>query len=333
MNTKNKMKTIGLALGLTLAACNARPSAPALGEPEAVEAVDTRPRAVVLSPQRGTSNLGDHVSIEVQVTCQRYGACATDQAGTAALLAPRIRLLDGVDATPVVADALPEAARPSPGKTDLPVVLPSHQYRLTFSPVTALRADATYTIELTSDAAVVTGFLDETSAERDATIAATKAPYVQTAAVATGSAPVPVRIEASNDPAKPVTSVRVRFSEPVALSSLVSSASLTTASGESLAACAWDALARRCADAASTDTSDVVDLVFQSPMRAGDLAGGTLGLRANLRGAGGRTLADAVHRLGRGPDGAGQIQIGLQPGAWQPCSTEGDVVCIRQMKM
>ena len=268
---------------------------------------------------RGASGLGAAPRLIFSISCPNVDICPSDPPTTAALLAARIRLLDGNGAvTGVVPDP---NGTPMPG----PVVGTMTDYNQAFVAANALAPDSAYTIALTSDAQAVLGFIDESLDDATASLNTVQTAITQGVRVFSGSRPLPVELQATS--AKPVTSVRVRFSEPIAIGSLVGSIAVIGAAGSALPSCPWAASMNTCANASTAQISDLVDIVFATPVSLSDLQGGSLSLAGMIHGAG-RTLGEAAAMLGRALDPAtGALTFPLTATMWFPCAN--DVACFR----
>jgi hypothetical protein len=255
------------------------------------------------------------------ISCPNVDICPSDPPTTAALLSARIRLLDGNGAvTGVVPDP---NGTPMPG----PVVGTMTDYEQAFVVANALAPDSAYTIALTSDTQAVLGFIDESFDDATASLNRQQTAITQGVRVFSGSRPLPVELQATS--AKPVTSVRVRFSEPIAVGSLVGSLAVIGAAGAALPSCPWAASMNTCANASTAQISDLVDVVFATPVSLSDLQGGSLSLAGMIHGAG-RTLGEAAAMLGRPLDPAtGALTLPLTATTWFPCAN--DLVCFRDV--
>lgn len=274
-----------------------------------------RVRAALLSPLRGDSSVDGRLL--VYVSC-RTSECAVDRSGTAALLATKMRFTNGTDVVGVVSDGPAVAG-------NVPTT-----YEVAFRPTAALRADTVYTLEIVSDSMVVAGFMDSTQKEGEASLAAGATPDVQSIRLYTGSVPSPTSVEISNVPSKPLTSIRIRFSEPVLLWSMATELQLVGPAGAPIAGCPWVALSSRCVEANDTTRSSLVDFVFSGAVTKDDLMGAALDVSGALRGDG-RTLADGLRAVGKPLDASGRTKIPLTAAAWTSCSSNGDTLCIRDL--
>ena len=334
--SKKNLRVI-LAAGL-LSACAQKATAPQPGNGAGTVSaggtlgpVDARARAVIVSPIRGATSVDTSNShIGVNVSCPHGGTCATDQGATAALLATKMLLSDGTNTIAVVPDPLPSASGSTPGKTDQPVILPQNEYTLGFHAAAALKVDTEYQLQIASDAAIVGGFLDSTPAENAAALAADKVASIQESRLFTGSLPYAVSTELSNDPKKPLASIRVGFSEPMQMSSLASNVQIADATGKTIGSCAWSALSRKCADSTTKEIGQTVDFVFTGTVTKADIIGAQLVLQGSLMGSG-RTLSDGLRAVGKPLTAASYVSIAMPMALWASCSTSGDVMCIRDL--
>ena len=300
-------------------------SVPAAGSSEATNGggggADIRPRAALLTPLRGASSLGTAPRLIFDISCPNVDICPSDPPTTAALVAARIRLLDGNGAVTVVV--------PDPNGTPVPgpVVGAMTEYKQAFVAGQPLAPDSTYTIALTSDAQAVLGFIDESMDDATASLNTLQTAITQGVRVFSGSRPLPVELQATS--AKPVTSVRVRFSEPVAVGSLVGNIAVVAAAGSALPSCPWAAAMNTCANASTAQITDLVDIAFATPVSLSDLQGGSLSLAGMIHGAG-RTLGEAAAMLGRTLDPAtGALTMPPTATMWFPCAN--DVACFRDV--
>ncbi|HKU38587.1 MAG TPA: hypothetical protein VJR89_10585 [Polyangiales bacterium] len=296
---------------------------------------DARPRVVILSPAPGASNLGPQLRIETLITCRQLGACAENPAATRALVAKKLRLRDPSGA---VIDVVPEAsAAPaaSPGKPAPAASELSPQYSAVYLPASKLNAATAYTLELESDDQVVLGFATAAAPDLTAAAMATKAKRaLHSGKLALAGEPVPARIERSNDENKPVRSLRVVFSEPVALATLANDGlRIVQGNGQALRGCAWSALENACASAKSVELTSIVDFVFDQIVEAQALSAFSLDLSGAVSGTG-ATLAEAAAKRGlsqaadaRGP----RVAIAVRAADWQDCTPRGDVRCVREL--
>jgi hypothetical protein len=130
--------------------------------------------------------------------------------------------------------------------------------------------------------------------------------------------------------AKPLTSVRVRFSERVTAASLVGNIAMFDPHGATLPSCLRAALMNACADADSSQISDSFDLVFPAPVSLSDLEGGSLSVAGAVHG-GGRTTGEAAAMIGRVLDPAtGALAMPLDATRWFSCDSSNDVICFRE---
>jgi len=292
---------------------------------------DSRVRAVLMSPLRGASSVDSQVRLSLGISCPHGGTCSSNKSATATLLASKIRL---VDKTGVAIAVVPEPAAPtsgtSPGKTDIPPSMPQNEYSLGLIPASKLQADAAYRIEFTSDGSAVLGFLDSTQKEQENAINTMASPFVDSIGVFTGSLPSLVRIELTNVSAKPLSSARLRFSEPVSLSSLVTTVRLSSSKGTTVQMCPWSAALSKCADGTSTEVSEIVDFVFATPLTVPDVTGGGVSMGSALRGSG-RTLGEGQQLIGKPVGSSGVLAVSLSGAGWQACSSSGDVTCVRDL--
>jgi hypothetical protein len=243
--------------------------------------------------------------------------------GTATTIASKIRFVDaGGTPAPVVRDGTVPLTNGPAGSS-------LTQYMLGFVPPATLAVDGTYTIALTSDRDAVLGFIDETFDEAAAALDTTQTAVTQFIRVFSGSRPLPVEVQATNGTAKPLTSVRVRFSETVAASSLAEHVSIVDQHGATLPSCVWAPLVNACADATTSQVSDVFDLVLTTPASLSELEGGSLSVSGLVRGNG-RTIGEAAALVGRTLDPAtGALIVSLDAASWFLCDSSGDQVCFR----
>jgi hypothetical protein len=284
---------------------------------------DLRPRGVLLSPLRGASGLGTTPELVVVVSCPGVDVCPLDAATMATLLAPRIRLVDGEGVvTPVV---------PNPKGTPMPTPggNSATRYPQTFVPAKPLDANTLYALDLASDERAVLVFGDATPEETAAALDARQAAAVQRMRVFSGSRPLPVEVQVSTASGAPVTSARVRFSEPVAVGSLVGNVALTDAAGAVVPSCPSAPPATACAEPSSSSLSDVADLVFATPVSLADLRGGGLSVARTVHGSG-RTIGEAAALAGRALEPAsGDVTLPLDETQWIACGPTDELACFR----
>jgi hypothetical protein len=294
-------------------------------------AVDFRPRAIITAPWRGASGVDSLPRVNVSLNCLNGGACATDPKATLALIASKIHVVAGGTTIGFSSDAAAMA-----GQNTKTIVLPATEYMGSLLPTAALAADSSYSIEIQSDGDVVLGFMDSSSAEQANALGASNSqPFSQTIPIFTGSAPVPTRVEFNVDPAKPLTSIRVRFSEPVQLSSLVQSAfGISDNAGSRVPGCVWSAGSQRCADGKSTEVAELFDYAFSGSVLPATMTAATLAVGGSIVGSG-RTLGQGAVVTNRllAPLAAGGtgITVPLSAHQWTACSPRGDVSCIRHL--
>jgi hypothetical protein len=272
---------------------------------------------------RGASGLGTVPELVVRVSCPGVDLCPLDPPAMAKLLGPRLRFVDGNGVvTPVV---------PDPKGTPLPAPdgAVAQRYLQGFLPSKPLEADTLYAIDLTSDERAVLVFGDASPDETAAAVDARQAAAAQRMRVFSGSRPLPVEIQVSNASDAPVTSARVRFSEPVAVGSLVGNVTVTDAAGTVRPACPAAPTTTACADPSSAQLTDVAELVFTSPVSLADLRGGRLSVARTVHGTG-RTIGEAAALAGRPLDPASaDVTLPLDETQWLACGATGAVACFR----
>jgi len=291
-------------------------------------ATDFRPRASISAPWRDSSALDVSTRIIAIVSCSGFGACATDPGATAAMIAAKISIVSASgEATRVEADK--NGVSGLVGKT---VTLPAMQYYASFVPTTPLAPDSQYLVTITSDSDAVLGFADSTSIEQNSSIASSSsAPYKQSISVFTGSAPVPTRVEVTNVTSKPVTSIRVRFSEPVLYSSISKGLVVKNAKGETLEGCVWSANLQACAPADSPEVGELFDFFLTNPTVPTTIFDGVLEVSGSVMGSG-RSVADGSSIRGlKATDATGILRTTLSGEQWMSCSQQGDILCIRSL--
>jgi hypothetical protein len=318
-----------------IAAANQAPSPAAAAAPGAAAAAgaagaspaggptDVRLRAKLLSPLRATSGLGATPELVVAVSCPGVSICPLDFPATAKVLAPRIRFVD--------ANGGVTAVVPDPKGTPLPTPggVSATEYLQGFVPEAALAPDALYALDLTSDDRAVLTFTDASPEETSAAEDTQQAAAAQRIRVFSGSRPLPVEVQVASAGESPVASARVRFSEPVAAGSLVGGIAVIDRHGAVLPSCPWVPPAKACADPSSAQLSDVVDLVFSTPVAPADLAGGSLTVARAVHG-GGRTVAEAAALAGRVLDPASDsLTLTLDQTMWVACGAKGEDSCFR----
>ena len=330
--------TLSLVLLLPALGCSDRkPTTPTEATAEAAPGggqIDFRPRAQITGPWRGSSNVDTSPRLNLLVSCLRGGSCATNPVGTLATIAAKIRLRDpesgatiGVVPDPTIKTSL--------GSKEM--VLPANEYSGSVVAASPLAAEKSYLIEALSDSDAVLGFPDSSAAEQLAAVAATTTPSVQSISVFTGSAPMVTRVEMTNDPNKPITSVRVRFSEPVEMGSLVTSGfGLRNRTGTAQG-CVWSAAQQACAARTSTETTELFDIMLTAPALVSDLKSAQIAVPGAILGSR-RTVAEAAlsKRVARGLSAASMpssFMLDMNTAGWSSCSAAGDVVCARELKV
>jgi len=299
--------------------------------PGGAVSIDARPRAVLVSPLRGASAADTSVRLSFNVICPQGGTCADDEKATAARLAARVRLV-GLAGEVVSTTAQPiDGPVTSPGKQDAPVQAPRNEYVVSLVPQGELRGDAFYDVVLTSDGEAVLGFLGDSPSEQEAAVKAEGSAHDARMRIFTGSFPTIVALELANDAAKPLSSLHVRFSEPVILSSLLTEFKLLTAEGRALGGCPWSAATSKCVDPGSTEVAEAVDYVFNGRVDRKSVMSGQLQLGAGLVGSG-RTLGQAqAQAVGGQTTGPARAVVSSLASKWEACPAGGDVLCIRDL--
>jgi hypothetical protein len=201
------------------------------------------------------------------------------------------------------------------------------QYMLAFVPSGALSPDSGYDVEVISDSEAVLGFTDATIADETASLGSQQTRVTQRIAVFSGSRPLPVELQVAVG--KPIISVRLRFSEPVSIGSLVGNVVILGASGTPIPSCPWAPLMNACADATSQQVSYLFDFVFPSPVALSDLEGGSLSVSGTICGSS-RTIAEAAGLVGRALDPTtGNLVLPLDATTRLTCGTRDDLLCFR----
>ncbi|MEO8215317.1 MAG: hypothetical protein ABI560_19105 [Myxococcales bacterium] len=209
--------------------------------------------------------------------------------------------------------------------------LPANQYRGALVPVSALKAEAGYGIEVRSDSEVVIVFVDSSSEDNTRVISATNdANVTLQIPVLTGSAPLLSRLDVSNAPDKAVTSIRVRFSEPVGLAA-INQGGLTvrSGSGKNITGCVLSPATQKCVAQTSTEVGELFDFVLSDPTTPDVVKTATITVAGSVKGSA-RTVKEsaAIRHL---PSTANGIAFALGNLAWDSCSPSADVLCIRSM--
>ena len=256
------------------------------------------------------------------MSCPNVDICAADPPTTARLLAGKIHLVDASSAV--------TAVLPDPRGTPVAGPVTATRYMQAFLPAQPLAPDTLYALDLTSDADAVVGVGAQVARGAEGTtVNPQAAPVTEPITVFSGSRPLPVEIRAVDVSTKPLTYLRVRFSEPVVAGSVVGGVVFLDPRGATLPSCPWSPATNACTEAGAPQLSDIVDFVFPKPLAMSDLVGGRLAVSGAIHGDG-RTLGEAATMVRRTVDAARDtMTVPLDATAWFSCGANGDDVCFR----
>lgn len=263
---------------------------------------DLRPRALIVSPMRGSSSVDTNPLVLVQVSCEDTG-CATNVAATISTVASRLTFVDAsnnvVTLVPDAKSATVPSSSPKMGDPGAPPP-PAMEYRAGFVPKAPLLADTLYVLEARSDGEAVIGFLDQNAREGVVALAATAAaPATATIPLFTGSAPKLAAVTVPVTSGKPAQILQLRFSEPIYLADLSASKfGIDMKGGKPLAGCVLSPMSGKCVDASSGEIAEAADFAVSgvAPSEAEVMDTAFL-LGESIRGSG-RTVGDSANARG-----------------------------------
>lgn len=339
MNTTMKVCGFCFCAMMAITACDRRtgngtgPVLPSATTEAGGGSRDARPRVTLTGPVRGSSNIDTMPHFSVSVFCPEGGACAADVPATLASVAAKVKIWDtSGNVTNVVPEALQKSAQIDDVKGAPPQSSPSSEFRGGLVASAPLAVDAKFDVEITSDSDVVFGFVDSSSGEQKTSLNSSKdKPTSFRIPIFTGSAPTASRIDFSNDGVKPIMSIRLRFSEPISISTLATGLSVKSVDGTVLSGCVWSAGNQKCADAASSEVSELVDYVLQVPSTPDALKSATLQIAGTVKGSD-RTVEEGAKFSGQLIAAFGAqsgLSFALRQASWESCSSRGDVQCVR----